>query len=106
LLNTLGGGSFIAIVSFTASGQTGYSGTPGDANTIFYVSTGGSGQVINQVVGLSAGNAALTVNKSGTIGGQTASFSATNKPGAAGGSPQKWVPIILDGTTYYLPAFN
>ncbi|MGH8299472.1 MAG: hypothetical protein ACRES6_09350 [Steroidobacteraceae bacterium] len=41
-----------------------------------------------------------------TTGSQTASFSATNKPGAASGTPQKWIPYVYQGTTYYIPAFG
>lgn len=41
-----------------------------------------------------------------TTGAQTASFAATNKPGAANGAPALWVPYVVNGTTYYLPLFN
>jgi|SRR6185503_13943966 len=64
-----------------------------------------SGQGL-QLTGTAAGTAAITINTSGTTGAQTASFAATNKPGAASGSPQKWLPIIADGTTYYIPLFS
>lgn len=41
-----------------------------------------------------------------TTGAQTASFVATNKPGAANGAPAFWIPIVVGGTTYYIPAFS
>lgn len=41
-----------------------------------------------------------------TTGTATASFAATNKPGAASGSPQLWLPYVVNGTTYYLPLFS
>jgi hypothetical protein len=42
----------------------------------------------------------------GETGSATASFTATNKPGANNKtSPDTWVEINLNGKTYYLPAF-
>lgn len=41
-----------------------------------------------------------------TTGAQTATFTATNKPGVASGSPQLWIPVVVGGTTYYLPLFS
>lgn len=43
----------------------------------------------------------------GLTGTATASFTATNKPGANNKtSPDKWFPILADnGTTYYIPGF-
>lgn len=58
------------------------------------------------VTGTGAGTAALAVNTSGTTGAQTATFSATNKPGSGTTAPTKWLPIIMDGTTYYIPAWT
>lgn len=58
------------------------------------------------ITGTAAGTPILTLNTQATTGGQTASFSATNKPGTGGQTtPAKWLPVILDGTTYYVPAF-
>jgi hypothetical protein len=49
----------------------------------------------------------LEIDGVATTGAQTATFTATNKPGAAGGTtPAKWLPITMDGTTYYIPAFT
>ena len=41
-----------------------------------------------------------------TTGTATASFAATNKPGAANGTPQLWIPIVVGTNTYYIPAFS
>ncbi|MGO8847250.1 MAG: hypothetical protein ACLQFI_18330 [Methylocella sp.] len=70
------------------------------------ISAPSSGQPL-AITGIAAGTAALTINTAATTGAQTASFTATNKPGAATQTtPTKWIPVILDGTTYYLPAFS
>lgn len=53
-----------------------------------------------------SGAGALTVNGQGTTGAQTATFTATNKPGSGTTAPSKWLPIVMDGTTYYIPAWQ
>jgi hypothetical protein len=59
------------------------------------------------VTGTAAGTSAIILNTCATTGAQTASFSATNKPGAAAQTtPTSWIPIQLDGTTKYIPAFS
>jgi hypothetical protein len=59
------------------------------------------------LTGTAAGTPALSIATSATTGAQTATFSATNKPGAATQtSPTKWLPVTLDGTTYYIPAYS
>lgn len=58
------------------------------------------------VTGSSAGIAAMTFNTMATTGAQTVTLAITNKPGASGQTtPNKWLPLNLDGTTYYVPAF-
>jgi hypothetical protein len=57
------------------------------------------------VNGNAAGTAVLRLNTQATTGAQTATFTATNKPGSGTTSPNKWIPINLDGTTHYVPAF-
>jgi hypothetical protein len=64
-----------------------------------------SGQALT-MTGIAAGTAALTINTAATTGAQTATFTATNKPGTGTTAPSKWLPIILDGTTYYIPAWT
>jgi hypothetical protein len=59
------------------------------------------------VLGTAAGTAALRIDTSAAVGSQTATWTApTNKPGAASGVVTKWIPINLDGTTYYIPAWT
>lgn len=76
--------------------------TSGDALAVANVA-GANALVVN---GNSAGTAVIRANTQATTGAQTATFTATNKPGAANGSPQKWWPINADGTTYYIPLFS
>lgn len=52
------------------------------------------------------GNSALIVNSSATTGAQTATFTATNKPGTATSSPAGWLPITCDGVQYYTPIWH
>ena len=57
------------------------------------------------LAGNAAGTAVLRLNTQATTGAQTATFTATNKPGSGTTGPDKWIPINLDGTTHYVPAF-
>jgi hypothetical protein len=57
------------------------------------------------LAGNAAGTAVLRLNTQATTGTQTATFTATNKPGSGTTGPDKWIPISLDGTTHYVPAF-
>lgn len=84
--------------------------------TIAPPNAGGSGNTLTviprasgtalRLVGLAAGTPILTLNQTVASGGNTASFVAANKPGGAGTSPAKWLPIVADGTTYYLPLWT
>jgi hypothetical protein len=65
-----------------------------------------SGVQALQLTGAGAGTAAVIANLTALVGSQTATFSATNKPGAAGTGPAKWLPIQCDGGTYYLPLWT
>jgi hypothetical protein len=40
-----------------------------------------------------------------TTGAQTATFIATNKPGAGTGAPTIWFPFVVGATTYWVPGF-
>jgi hypothetical protein len=57
------------------------------------------------IYGTLAGVAKLSLNTQATTGSQTATFTATNKPGTGTTGPDKWIPVLLDGTTHYVPAF-
>ncbi len=53
------------------------------------------------------GNTAyLGISNSGTTGSQTATFTATNKPGSSTSAVTNWVPIEMGGATYYMPVFS
>jgi hypothetical protein len=53
--------------------------------------------------GVAAGTPAMIINNAISVGTQTATFSATNKPGSGTTAPSKWLPIQCDGSTYLLP---
>lgn len=59
-----------------------------------------------KLVGSGAGNPAVVANSSVTVGAQTATFAATNKPGTGTTAPSAWLPIQCDGQTYYLPLWQ
>jgi hypothetical protein len=40
-----------------------------------------------------------------STGAQTATFTATNKPGSTGGTPATWLKVNLGGTDYYIPCW-
>lgn len=52
------------------------------------------------------GASAIVVNTSATTGAQTATFTATNKPGTATSTPAGWLPITCDGVQYYAPIWH
>jgi hypothetical protein len=60
---------------------------------------------VYEISGSAAGTPALAINGSATTGSTTAVFSATNKPGSNTGIV-KWLPITIDGGTYYMPLWN
>ena len=84
-----------------------------DGNNSFVVNGAGAVSIGNPTAGLaltiagsSAGIAAVSLNTMATTGAQSVTLSITNKPGASGQTtPNKWLPLNLDGTTYYVPAF-
>jgi hypothetical protein len=75
------------------------------SNTGLAIGAPTSGQSVT-ITGLLAGAAAIQVNTSATTGSQIATFTATNKPGTGTTAPSVWMPIILDGTTYYIPCWT
>jgi hypothetical protein len=85
--------------------------------TIPAPATGGSGVSLTlnagtlgvtplKITGTLPGNSALIVNNSATTGSQTATFSATNKPGTQTSAPAGWLPITCDGVQYYTPIWH
>jgi hypothetical protein len=65
-----------------------------------------SGGTALELVGAAAGAAAIIANTTVVVGTQTATFVATNKPGSGTTAPTKWLPIIADSSTYYLPLWQ
>jgi len=59
-----------------------------------------------ELVGSGAGSPALIANTTVVAGTQTATFTATNKPGSGTTAPSNWLPIKCDGATYYLPLWT
>jgi hypothetical protein len=78
---------------------------PGGSGVTLTVSSR-SGGTSMELVGSGAGAAALIVNNAVVVGVQTATFTASNKPGSATTAPSKWLPITADGATYYLPLWQ
>jgi hypothetical protein len=56
--------------------------------------------------GQGPGSPAFIANTTVTVGAQTATFTATNKPGSGTTAPSAWLPITCDGSTYYLPLWQ
>ena len=65
-----------------------------------------SGVQALQLTGTAAGTPAIIANSTVLVGSQTATFTATNKPGSGTTAPSKWLPIQCDGGTYYLPLWT
>jgi hypothetical protein len=65
-----------------------------------------SGGTALELVGSGVGAPALIANTTVTVGTQTATFTATNKPGAGTTAPTKWLPLTCDGATYFIPLWQ
>jgi hypothetical protein len=65
-----------------------------------------SGAFALQLQGVTAGNPTLQANNTVFVGTQTATFTATNKPGTGTTAPSKWLPVQCDGGTYYIPLWQ
>lgn len=75
---------------------------PGGTGVTLQVSARAGGTAV-QLVGAGAGSPAVIANSTVVVGAQTATFTATNKPGSGTTAPTKWLPITCDGATYYIP---
>lgn len=78
---------------------------PGGTGITLIVNSRAGGTAL-ELVGAGAGSAALIANLTVLIGAQTATFTATNKPGLAAQSVFTWLPITCDGATYYIPLWK
>jgi hypothetical protein len=78
---------------------------PGGSGVTLTVDARASGTAL-ELVGSGAGAPAIIANDTVLVGTQTATFTATNKPGTATTAPTKWLPIICDGATFFLPLWQ
>jgi hypothetical protein len=78
---------------------------PGGTGITMIVNARAGGTAL-ELVGSGAGSAAIIANTTVVAGSQTATFTATNKPGSGTTAPTKWLPITCDGATYYLPLWQ
>jgi hypothetical protein len=78
---------------------------PGGSGITLAVNARAGGTAV-ELVGSGAGAPALIANLTVVAGAQTATFAATNKPGAGTTAPTKWLPLICDGATYYIPLWQ
>jgi hypothetical protein len=75
---------------------------PGGSGVTLTINTRSGGTALT-LVGSGAGAPALIANSTVVAGSQTATFTASNKPGAGATAPSKWLPLTCDGATYYIP---
>jgi hypothetical protein len=78
---------------------------PGGTGITLQVAARAGGTAV-QLTGAGVGSAALIANSTVVAGSQTATFTATNKPGSGTTAPTKWLPITCDGALYYLPLWQ
>jgi hypothetical protein len=77
----------------------------GGSGTSLTINSRASGIAL-ELVGAGAGSPAFIANNTVVVGIQTATFSASNKPGSATTAPTKWLPISCDGAGYYIPLWT
>lgn len=97
------------------SGRAGSTGLGWAGTVRISGSDGGEAGAGNQTGGsivLHAGTASgtgsigtLQLENMTATGTQTATFSATNKPGTGTGAPALWLRVVVSGTTYWIPLF-
>ncbi len=80
--------------------------TTGGSGISLTLKAGALGSSPLRIIGTLPGNSAIIINSSATTGAQTATFTATNKPGTATSSPAGWLPITCDGVQYYTPIWH
>jgi hypothetical protein len=78
---------------------------PGGTGITLTVNARAGGTAL-ELVGSGVGAAAIIANSTVIVGSQTATFTATNKPGSATTAPTKWLPITCDGGTFYIPLWT
>lgn len=110
-------GSFPVVISVTASTTVVFPtsgtlaalsdiGSMGFQNAGSVNVTGGTvSNVTVQAVRLITLSSITVSNIAITTGTTTATFVAVNKPGVSTTTPDKWIPIIIDGTPRYIPCW-
>jgi hypothetical protein len=78
---------------------------PGGTGITLTVNARAGGTAL-ELVGSGAGSPAIIANSTVLVGSQTATFTATNKPGSGTTAPTKWLPVTCDGATFYLPLWQ
>ncbi len=79
----------------------------GSSGTSLVIPPNCSVTLIASVIGATYFWTAVSVqNAAPTTGAQTATFTATNKPGSGTNGPTTWLPYVYNGTTYYIPLFG
>ena len=63
------------------------------------------GSALTGVDAATVGGGTVAVGTTGT-GSRTATFVATNKPGAGTAGPDLWLTVTVSGTDYYIPLFG
>jgi len=101
----LGGfnGSYIALQVDSTGSQAGVTITA-DAATALQVN-GVASHAPLTLTNFAANSAAVNYTNAAFTGTQIATFTATNKPGTATTAPSLWLPIQLNGTTYFQPCW-
>ena len=78
---------------------------PGGSGVTLTVDARASGTAL-ELVGSGVGTPTIIANDTVLVGTQTATFTATNKPGTAMTAPTNWLPISCDGATFFLPLWQ
>ena len=78
---------------------------PGGSGVTLTLNSRAGGTAL-ELVGSGAGASALIANSTVVVGSQTATFTATNKPGSGTTAPTKWLPLTCDGAQYFLPLWQ
>jgi hypothetical protein len=101
----LGGfnGSYIALQVDSTGSQAGVTITA-DAATALQVN-GVASHAPLTLTNFAANTAAVNYTNAAFTGTQIATFTAANKPGTATTAPSLWLPIQLNGTTYFQPCW-
>lgn len=94
-------GGRVSLTAGTTGGCTIPTPSSGSALTL----NGSSATPALTLTNFAANQPAINFTNAAFIGANTATFSATNKPGTGTTAPTLWLPIQLNGTTYFIPCW-